>query len=107
MASYRIFRLKDNLRAQFRLLPHVSGVTRIKVKDYEERGSVEASTPYAAWFSLKDSAEALEVGDVLVDEAGDVRVIKFVGFEPAEWIVPEVKLPGELVFTSAAGNPLP
>ena len=89
MAAYRIFRLKENLRAQFRQLPHVSGVSRIRPKDYDEAGSVEGSTPYAVWFALKDSpADALVVGDLLVDEASEIRIVKFVGFEPAEWIVP-------------------
>jgi hypothetical protein len=109
MAAYRIFRLKDNLRAQFRQLPHVSGVTKVKVKDYEERGLVEAATPYAAWSALQGSHEdALQVGDVLMDEqANEIRIIKFVGFEPAEWIVPEVKLPGEMILGTAAGSPPP
>jgi len=107
MASYRVFRLKEGLRAQFRLLPHVSGVTRVKVKDYEERGAVEAQTPYAAWFNLRGTDDALEVGDILVDSvSGELKIIKFVGFEPAEWIVPEVKLPGEMVLQPAAGAPL-
>jgi hypothetical protein len=107
MASYRIFRLKESLRAQFRQLPHVSGVSRVKVKDYDEAGTIEAPTPYAAWFQLKESeTDALEVGDLLVDEANELRIVKYVGFEPAEWIVPDVKLPGEIVFTTAAGTPL-
>ena len=102
MAAYRIFRLKDNLRAQFRQLPHVSGVSRIKLKDYDEAGTVEASTPYAAWFALKDSAsDALLIGDLLVDEANEIRIVKFVGFEPAEWIVPDVKLPHEMPMPTA------
>ena len=106
MASYRIYRLKETLRAPFRQLPHVSGVSRIKLKDYDESGTVEAATPYAAWCALKDSnSDALLVGDLLVDEANDIRIVKFVGFEPAEWIVPDVKLPQELLATASAGSP--
>ncbi|BDC52331.1 hypothetical protein F183_A46460 [Bryobacterales bacterium F-183] len=98
MALYRIFRLKDSLRAQFRQLPHMSGVAKIKAKDYEENTTtVEAPTPYAAWFALKGTEQELAVGDVLAEENGEVRIIKFVGFEPAEWVVPEVKVPGELL----------
>jgi hypothetical protein len=97
MASYRIFRLKESLRAPFRQLPHVSGVAKVKVKDYEESGNVEAATPYAAWFALKGTEQELAVGDVVAEENGDLRIIKFVGFEPAEWVVPEVKVPGELI----------
>jgi hypothetical protein len=107
MACYRIFRLKENLRAGFRQLPHVSGVSRVKVKDYDECGTVEAATPYAAWFQLKESnGDAVHVGDLLVDEANEIRIVKFVGFEPAEWIVPDVKLPGDIVFTTASGVPV-
>lgn len=92
MALYRIFRLKDHQRAHFRQLPHVSGVAKIKPRDYEETTeTVEGATPYAAWFAARNSGNPLAVGDVLVDEAGTASVIKFVGFEPAEWVLPEVK----------------
>lgn len=97
MALYRIFRLKDGLRAPFRLLPHVSGVSKVKAKDYEESGNVEAATPYAAWFALKGTEQELAVGDILAEENGEIRIIKYVGFEPAEWVVPEMKVPGELL----------
>ena len=107
MACYRIFRLKDSLLAPFRQLPHVSGVSRVKLKDYDEAGMIEAATPYAAWCQLKESkSDALLVGDLLVDEANEIRIVKYVGFEPAEWIVPDVKLPGDAVFATAAGVPV-
>jgi uncharacterized protein with PhoU and TrkA domain len=91
MPSYRVFRLKENLRAHFRQLPHLSGVAQLKLKDYVEGVEVIASHRYAAWHELKDTNDPLEVGDVLVEDGANLYVVKFVGLEPAEWIVPEVK----------------
>jgi hypothetical protein len=92
MPSYRIFRLRDSQRAQFRQLPHVSGSARLKLKDYVEAGTLEAATPYAAWKQSLDGEAPLAVGDALVEESGQLLVMKFVGFEPAEWVVPEMKV---------------
>lgn len=92
MPQYRIFRLKDHNRAHFRQLPHMSGMARIKPRDYEETtDTVEAATPYAAWFAMKNSEQPLTVGDVLAEESGALCIIKFVGVEPAEWVLPEAK----------------
>ena len=52
MPSYRIHRLKDHLRQPFRLAPHVSGTAYVKPRDYEAGDSIDASTPYAAFFAL-------------------------------------------------------
>jgi hypothetical protein len=92
MATYQIHRLKQHLRQSFRFAPHVSGVSNVKPRDYEAGGTVEAATPYAAFFALRDAPEALEVGDVLECE-GKLRILKFVGFEEAQWVVPETKAP--------------
>jgi len=91
MPVYRIFRMKDNERQRFRTLPHTSGVTMVKPKDFEEKGTVEAATPYTAWAQMKDTPEALQVGDMLVAPNDDMRLLKFVGFEEARWIIPDVK----------------
>jgi hypothetical protein len=64
----------------------------VKLRDYEAGGTVEAASPYAAFFALKDSPESLDVGDVLECD-GALRILKFVGFEEAQWVVPEVKPP--------------
>ena len=53
--------------------------------------TVEASTPYAVWMQLKDSAEPLQVGDILESESGELRIYKYVGFEEAQWVLPEMK----------------
>ena len=100
MPSYRLHRLKDHLRQQFRSAPHVSGAAAIKPRDYvpglqpaeavpEFTGEIiSASTPYAAYFERKDSPVPLPPGDVLEDEAGALRIFKFVGFEEARWALP-------------------
>jgi hypothetical protein len=91
MPSYRIHRLKDHLRQAFRSAPHVSGAALLKPRDYEPGDSVEASSPYAAFLSMRDSGTPLEVGDVLEDEQGALRICKFVGFEEAQFVLPEPK----------------
>ena len=91
MPSYRVFRLKENLRAHFRQLPHLSGVAQLKPKDYVEGAELTAPHRYAAWHELKNTNDPLAVGDVIVEDGASVYVVKFVGVEPAEWVVPEVK----------------
>lgn len=91
MASYRIHKLKDHLRQQFRSAPHVSGSASVKPRDYEPGDAIQATSPYAAWFALRESAHSLEVGDLLEAEDGALRICKFVGFEEAQWVLPEVK----------------
>ena len=96
MPTYRIHRLKDHLRNQVRFGPHVSGTASVKPRDYRppdpELEQVEASTPYAAFFTLRDTAAPLEVGDLLESAAdGSLRIFKFVGFEEAQWVLQEAK----------------
>ena len=95
MQTYRIHRLKDHLRQQVRFAPHVSGTATVKPRDYHppdlEQDPVEAETPYAAFFALRDSAAPLEVGDLLEAGDGSLRIFKFVGFEEAQWALPEQK----------------
>lgn len=91
MPEYRVFRLKDNLRQQFRWGPHLSGVTAVKPKDYEEAFTIEADTPYAAWHSLRGTERELAVGDLLSIDPADLRILKYIGFEEARWVVPEPK----------------
>ena len=56
MPEYRVFRLKENLRSQFRWAPHLSGVTAVKPKDYEESSAIEAETPGAVAYQSLDAA---------------------------------------------------
>ena len=91
MPGYRIHRLKDHLRHQFRYSPHVSGMAGVKPRDYEPGPSIEAPTPYSAYFALRGSEMPLEVGDLLESEDGILCIFKFVGFEEARWVLPEAK----------------
>src|ERR1700730_8938444 len=91
MPSYRIHRLKDHLHQSFRSAPHGSGSANVKPRDYEPGDSIDAPTPYAAFFALKETAEPLHPGDLLESEGGDLRIYKFVGFEEAQWVLPEAK----------------
>ena len=91
MPDYRIHRLKDHLRHQFRYGPHISGMAGVKPRDYEPGASVEAPTPYSAYFALRDSDTPLEVGDLLESDDGSLCIFKFVGFEEARWVLPDPK----------------
>jgi len=93
MPSYRIHRLKDHLRAAFRSAPHVSGTADVKPRDYTPGDLVEAPSPYAAFFALREGRTPLEVGDLLESGDGSLRICKFVGFEEARWLVPESQSP--------------
>jgi hypothetical protein len=93
MPSFRIHRLKDHLRQNFRFAPHLSGTASLRLRDYEtaEEDVIEAASPYAAFFVLRDAANPVQVGDVLECEDGSLRIFKFVGVEEAQWILPELK----------------
>jgi len=103
MPLYRIYRMKDSPRQQFRWAPHVSGCATLKPRDYEARGQVEALHEYDAWKILREGGEPLSVGDLLETEDGRLRVCKYVGFEPAEWLQPEAKAAA----AAAPGSPEP
>jgi hypothetical protein len=91
MPNFRIHRMKDAPRQNFRWAPHVSGAAQVKQKDYEpEVRGIEAAHEYAAWSMLRESEQPLTVGDLLETESGDLRVCKYVGFEKATWLVPEI-----------------
>lgn len=89
MPEFRIHRMKDGPRQQFRWAPHVSGVASVKLKDYEPAGEVEAENEYAAWALLRSSEAPLLLGDILELPQGQLRICKYVGFEEARWFVPE------------------
>src|SRR5712691_691814 len=91
MPLYRIFRMKDSPRQQFRCAPHVSGAATAKPRDYEPRGEVRALNEYDAWRVLREAGDPLMVGDLLETGGGQLRICKYVGFEPAQWVLPEPK----------------
>src|SRR5258708_28033593 len=88
MPVYQSHRMKAAPRKQFRWARHRSGVTVARPKDYEPGAAVEAPTAYAAWIALRGSATPLDIGDILESE-GDLRILKYIGFEEARWFVPE------------------
>jgi hypothetical protein len=90
MPQFRIHRMKESARQSFRWAPHVSGNADVKLKDYEAAEALEAENEYAAWAQLRASERPLAVGDMLENAAGELRICKYVGFETARWIVPEV-----------------
>jgi hypothetical protein len=89
MPVYQIHRLKDSHRQQFRWAPHTSGTSIVKLKDYEQASAVEGTSPYAVWLALRETEQALEVGDLVETEGGELRILKYIGFEEARWFVPE------------------
>lgn len=96
--------MKESERQRFRWAPHTTGASQIKSKDFEESGAVEAASVYAAWSALQQSEAPLQVGDVLDNPVEGPRICKYVGFEEASWLLPEVKTGLETV-PPAAGVP--
>jgi len=93
--------MKDSPRQQFRWAPHVSGPASAKPKDFEPAGEVEALNEYDAWRVLRDAATPLSIGDLLESSDGQLRICKYVGFEPAQWVLPEIKVENKIP------NPVP
>lgn len=91
MAVYKVHRLKGHLRQPFRYAVHVSGAAELKPRDYAPGETVEAASPYAAYFLMRGAEKPLEPGDVLETETGELRIFKFVGFEEARWTLPDPK----------------
>jgi hypothetical protein len=103
MPAYRVFRMKENLRQQFRWAPHLSGVTGVKPKDYEEIFTIDAPTLYAAWNDVRGTGQELIVGDLLSWDT-DLRILKYIGFEEARWILPEAPRPATFQEAAPQGS---
>jgi hypothetical protein len=95
MPVFRIHRMKDAPRQQFRWAPHVSGVANVKPKDYEPADAIGAENEYAAWALLRNAETPLSIGDILETESGELRICKYVGFEAARWLIQEKPLPDQ------------
>jgi hypothetical protein len=95
MPSFRIHRMKDGPRQQYASLKSAPwaqfGAALLKPKDYEEAGAILAPSEYEAWRQLREGSNPIQVGDLLETEQGTLKICKYVGFEPAQWIVPEAK----------------
>ena len=90
MPTYRIYRLRESRRKHFRWAPHTSGATSVAPKDYSGEEATEAPTPYALWSRMREGDRPLHVGDLLENAEGELRICKYVGFEEAQWMLPEV-----------------
>jgi hypothetical protein len=106
MARYRIHRIRETPKEQFRWAAHTGGTALVKSKDYEADAEVDAATPYAAWSRLQTMESALSPGDVLEivnDDGppGDLQIFKYIGFEPAKWWTPEPKSEQKGVFAGS------
>jgi hypothetical protein len=98
MPRYRVHRMKESLREPFRWTAHTGGLATVKPKDYEAVEEAEAPTPYALWKQFQASGSPLHPGDVLEtmqEDAvpGPLQITKYIGFENAQWFVPEPKPP--------------
>jgi hypothetical protein len=91
MGLFRIHRMKESAQQQFRWAPHTSGATDVKPKDYNSGEALEASSFYDVWAKLKESDGPLNLGDLVESETGEVRICKYIGFEEARWLIPEMK----------------
>jgi hypothetical protein len=96
MPLYRVYRIKEAPGEQFRWAPHTGGLATVKQKDYDLGEQVEGATPYAVWKQLEATGRKLTPGDLLETvepdgTTGPLQVAKYIGFEPAQWYVPEVK----------------
>ena len=96
MAHYRIHRIKDTPKETFRWAAHTGGSATVKPKDYEVGHEVEAATAYAAWHLLQTTEQPLRPGDLLEQiteegAAGPMQIVKYTGFDTAQWFVPEPK----------------
>ena len=105
MPSYRVHRLRPHLRQSFRYAPHVSGAASVKPRDYSPGETVEASTPYAAYFVMRGLEAPLEPGDILETENGELRIFKFVGFEEARWVIPDPRPEAMTLESPSQENP--
>jgi hypothetical protein len=108
MPRYCIHRMKETPREHFRWAIHTGGLTVVKPKDYDRSRELEAATPYSLWKALERDGEPLRPGDLLEvltadGSAGQLQITKYIGFEPAQWYVPEPR--GELTPVSVEFDP--
>ncbi|HEX4168292.1 MAG TPA: hypothetical protein VHZ55_22740 [Bryobacteraceae bacterium] len=100
MPRYRIHRIKEGPKETFRWASHTGGLAIVKAKDYESGEEREAGNPYEIWKLMLTEGQALEPGDLLevvpLEPANGTStetlfIAKYIGFEPAQWFVPEPK----------------
>jgi hypothetical protein len=84
--------MKQTASESFRWSAHTGGTATVKEKDYEAGAEIEAPGCYAAWKALAGAGDPLAPGDLLEDPSGKLLILKYIGFEPAIWLVPETKI---------------
>ena len=97
MPQYRIHRIKEGPRESFRWAAHTGGLALVKPKDYICAEYVQADNLYDTWKRMSANEQRLHPGDLLelVQENSDISlrngmwIAKYIGFEPAQWFVPE------------------
>lgn len=107
MPVFRIHRMKETPRQQFRWAPHVSGIANVKPRDYEPADTIEAESEYAAWAILRNAETPLSIGDILETASGELRICKYVGFEAARWLIQEKPTPDQSVDPQSSPAPPP
>ena len=97
--------MRPHVKQSFRWAPHVTGLATVKQRDYLPGGEFEAANEYALWAELRNSEQALDVGDLVevVNEAGGVlKICKFVGFESAKWAETEAVVPSSVTESASS-----
>lgn len=105
MPRYRIHYLKESQREHFRHSAPSPAPLLLKSKDYRPGGEIEASTPYAVWKKMRAEGpdQPIDLGDALESETGALLVCRYVGFEEAQWFVPEAAPTGQPGDAAPAG----
>lgn len=93
---FRVYRMKAAARETFRWSAHTSGHCIVKRNDYDAAEEIQASSEYDAWQKLNALGARLFPGDLLEQQCEqfttpDLKVVKYIGFEPASWWVPAAK----------------
>lgn len=91
MPLFRIRRIKQSAGEAFRWAAHTGGLAVVKERDYDPGEDLDAVSIYAAWKALASSKRPLMAGDLVEDESGKLHILKYIGFDPAQWFIPEPK----------------
>jgi len=104
MPLFRMHRIKQSPGEAFRWAAHTGGLAIVKERDYERGEDLEAHSIYAAWKALGLSERPLAAGDLIQDEFGKLHILKYIGFEPAQWFVPEAKDADKIAMIAASDS---
>ncbi len=105
MPLFRVHRIKPSAGEAFRWAAHTGGLAVVKERDYERGEELDAPSTYAAWKAVASSNRPFAAGDLLEDESGKLHILKYIGFEPAQWFVPEPKDAQHITAAGASETP--